>query len=407
MIGQSSKMIIVIYVQISTVFLGEILSKDLQKFPLSDVIKILKGRKVKNLFEEKISGSTPYILIPDLLNGKPTHFTTDTLGQECYSTDVLIAWDGATVGKSGFGFSGYAGSTIGILRPDQNLLYPNYLAKYIGLKRNELNTGKGGSAIPHINRNQLENLQIPLPPLEIQKKMADILEKADRAREKRKEANKLTEQYLQSAFIEMFGDPFINPKNWKFYYLKDISNKITDGVHLKPTYQTNGVPFISVKDITTGELKFEHCKYITKEDHNSLVKRCKPEYLDILYTKVGATYGRSAIVNAKRQFSIYVSVALIKPNKNIVNPYYLNEVLKTNYVKGQADKRVKGMGVPDLHLIEIKDFSIPVPPLSEQQKFADLVEKIQKLKEKQRKSEQEIENLFHNLMQKAFKGELV
>jgi len=167
------------------------------------------------------------------------------------------------------------------------------------------------------------------------------------------------------------------------------------------------MPFISVKNITTGVLKFEDCKYVTVEDFNKFTKRCKPELGDIIYTKVGATYGRAALVDTETPFCLYVSVALIKPKKEIVLSKFLQYSINHPFVKRQADKSIKGAGVPDLHLIEIKSFEIPVPPIELQTEFADIVSKTETLKDEYKKSLVELENLYGSLSQQAFKGELV
>ena len=125
-----------------------------------------------------------------------------------------------------------------------------------------------------------------------------------------------------------------------------------------------------------------------------------------MYTKVGATYGRAAIVDSKKEFSIYVSLALIKPNRSKVYPYYLNFVLNTNYVKRQANRRVKGAGVPDLHLIEIKDFDIPLPSFEEQLEFSNIIENLNKSISTTKSQMLQSEGLFESLIQKAFRGEL-
>src|ERR1035437_4622227 len=89
-----------------------------------------------------------------------------------------------------------------------------------------------GSTMKHINKDRFENIKTLLPSYTVQKQIAEILEKAGKARQKRKEANKLTEQFLQSAFIEMFGDPVNNPKRWKVVTLGSLCSKITDGTHV-------------------------------------------------------------------------------------------------------------------------------------------------------------------------------
>ena len=193
----------------------------------------------------------------------------------------------------------------------------------------------------------------------------------------------------------MFGELKTNENNFDIVDLETLTTKITDGVHSKPDYTTKGIEFISVKDINRGKLNFSDCKYISKEAHEIYTKRCKPEIGDILYTKVGATYGIPAIVDTDREFSLYVSVALLKLKKGIVNPIYIKEALRSIEVKRQADRQVKGIGVPDLHLIEIKKFKVFNPPIELQNKFADFVKQVDKLKFEVEKSLKELEDNFN------------
>lgn len=271
---------------------------------------------------------------------------------------------------------------------------------------NELQNLSSGSAYKALPITKLKEYKIPLPPLEEQRRIAAILDKADGVRRKRKEAIRLTEELLKSTFLEMFGDPVTNPKGWEIKKLEEVTTKITDGVHSRPNYTEQGVPFISVKDITTGELKFDDCKFISEEDHKKYKKRCNPDMGDILYTKVGATYGRPALVNVKSEFSLYVSVCLIKPQRDLIFPEFLKEALATPALKSQADRSIKGIGVPDLHLNMIKDFIVPVPPIYKQKEFLEIASKIQFSKESLTSCSQESENLFNSLLQRAFRGEL-
>jgi type I restriction enzyme S subunit len=152
--------------------------------------------------------------------------------------------------------------------------------------------GARGVAQPGVNATTLKALQIPLPPLAEQRWIAEVLDRAEALRAKRRAALAQLDSLTQSLFLDLFGDPVSNPKGVKVVRLADVATRITDGVHQKPNYTETGVPFISVKDITTGKLIFDQCKFISVEDHEKFTKRCKPERLDILYTKVGATYGR-------------------------------------------------------------------------------------------------------------------
>lgn len=258
-----------------------------------------------------------------------------------------------------------------------------------------------GAIFKNLTTDQLKNLEIPLPPLPIQKRIAEILDTADALRRKDEALLKKYDELAQAIFIDMFE------KNKNIVKLNEITTKITDGVHAKPNYQETGVPFLSVKNATKKFLDFTDIKYISEIDHKEYTKRCKPEFDDILYTKVGATYGRAAIVDTKKEFSIYVSLALIKPNKSLVYPFYLNFVLNSDFVKRQADRRIKGAGVPDLHLVEIKDFDIPLPSFDKQLEFSNVIENLNKNSSNVKKQIEKSTNLFNSLLQKAFNGELV
>lgn len=262
------------------------------------------------------------------------------------------------------------------------------------------------AAYPSVRLSDVAMMKIPVPPLAEQRRIAEVLDRAEALRAKRRATLAQLDSLTQSLFLDLFGDPVSNPKGVKVVRLADVATRITDGVHQKPNYTESGVPFISVKDITTGKLIFDQCKFISVGDHERFTKRCKPERLDILYTKVGATYGRPAIVETDREFSIYVSVAIIKPRKDLIDPHFLNAALGTSAVKNQADRRIKGIGVPDLHLDQIQSFLIPLPSMSQQREFARRVTAVEGLKTVQRASLAELDALFATLQHRAFRGEL-
>lgn len=161
------------------------------------------------------------------------------------------------------------------------------------------------------------------------------------------------------------------PETWKKVRLEDVTYLVTDGTHHTPKYVDEGVPFLSVKNVRPFYFRDSDKKFITPEEHEKISKRCPVEIDDILYTKVGATYGYAARNILDYDYSIFVSVALIKPVKEFLLPEYLELVMNSEMVFKQARHRVSGSGVPDLHLIEIRDFRIPLPPVEEQKLIVD------------------------------------
>jgi type I restriction enzyme S subunit len=169
--------------------------------------------------------------------------------------------------------------------------------------------------------------------------------------------------------------PFELPDGWVWTSLNDISRLITDGTHVTPSYLYDGVPFLSVKDVSKGYLDFSNTRFISEEEHKKLSARCKPELGDVLLTKVGTT-GIALVVDTDREFSIFVSIALLKIFQNEVLPNYLSLVINSPFVKRQSDKYTMGVGNKNLVLKHIKNFLIPLPPVAEQERIVKRVEQL-------------------------------
>lgn len=161
-------------------------------------------------------------------------------------------------------------------------------------------------------------------------------------------------------------------EGWEIKKLSDVCEKITDGTHQTPTYFNEGVLFLSSKNVTSGVIDWINIKYIDEKQHRELNKRVSPKVNDILLAKNGTT-GIAAIVDKDVIFDIYVSLALLRPLKGLL-PSYLLYYINSPLAKNQFNKRLKGIGVPNLHLEEIREVEIPIPPLSEQQRIVSILD---------------------------------
>ncbi|MBK5276995.1 MAG: restriction endonuclease subunit S [Desulfuromonadales bacterium] len=376
-----------------------------------EVAEVVTGSTPSTIRDDYFGGEIPFVTPTELKGGVPVTKTPVTLTELGAKQVRVIPENSIMVCCIGsLGKIGIAGTRLATNQQinsvvfDEKIVSPRYGFHYCQTLKPLLIHLAPSTTVPIINKGRFQELQIPFPPLPEQKRIAAILDKADSIRRKRQEAVRLAEELLSSTFLDMFGDPETNPKGVKIVQLSEITTRITDGVHQKPNYTSTGVPFISVKDITTGALKFDNCKFVSLEDHQMFTKRCKAEQFDILYTKVGATYGRPAIVDTDQEFSLYVSVCLIKPDRKLVDSNYLKAVLGTKAIKRQADKRIKGIGVPDLHLDQIQQILIPLPAMEEQCEFACRVAAVEKLKTSQNEALVELNTLFNSLLQRAFKG---
>ena len=169
--------------------------------------------------------------------------------------------------------------------------------------------------------------------------------------------------------------PFDIPDNWCWTRLGNILIKLTDGTHKTPKYVEKGIPFISVKDMSSGILKFDNTKYITPEEHKMLYERCNPQKGDIILSKVGTT-GIPVIVETDIEFSLFVSLALLKFNNKYINKEFLKNLILSPLVQNQCKENTKGVGNKNWVMKDIAKTLIAIPPYIEQLKIIEKLNNI-------------------------------
>ncbi|MBE9191307.1 restriction endonuclease subunit S [Gloeocapsopsis crepidinum LEGE 06123] len=284
-------------------------------------------------------------------------------------------------------------------------LLPQYLLWFLIWASEKLENQASGATVKGIKIDALNQLKIPLLPLEEQRRIAAILDKADDVRRKRQQAIALTEELLRSAFLEMFGDPVTNPKGWEVVELQQVCHRVTDGTHQPPEWATEGIPFLFVSNIVNGEINFNVSKYITDKSWASLTARCPIEVNDILYTTVGS-YGNAALVRTEKRFCFQRHIAHIKPDPGKIHPEFLLGLMQSDGVKKQADRQVRGVAQKTLNLRELKKFQITVPPRIYQEQYVAFQKKIESCRNNQQNCFKRQDALFNSLLQRAFRGEL-
>lgn len=271
--------------------------------------------------------------------------------------EVAVTCRGATCGTVNFTEprSWITGNAM-VIKPKENNLNKRYL--YFLLRDTDLSSVITGAAQPQITGSALKPFLIPLPPLEIQEQIVVELDGYAGIIAGGKE------------IIERWKPRIDTNPDWEIKNLADVCVQITDGTHQTPKYTEVGVPFLRVTDITESN---ESKKFISKEEHKELIKRCKPEKGDVLYTKNG-TIGIAKMVDWDYEFSIFVSLALLKPKKEILIGKYLEHFLNSDLALSQARAHSKAGTITNLHLVEIKQFQIPLPPLAIQKQIVEKIE---------------------------------
>ncbi len=265
-----------------------------------------------------------------------------------------------------------------------------------------------------------QNLKIPMPffngkpDIQTQKAIVSILEKAEQLKQKREESDKLTEEYLQSVFYEMFGDPITNNKRLPFDILENVcsneKNSLKRGpfwgslkkeIFVKEGYKVYEQQNAIYEDMSLGEY------YITKEKYDEMIDFAVKSG-DFIISCSG-TMGKIAFVPEDSPEGI-INQALLKItlDKNIINNIYFRFLFQSNRIQDHLFSISRGSGISNFPpMSEIRNLKIILPPINQQNKFASIVEEVEKLKEKQKQSKEEIKKMFDSLMQKSFNGELV
>lgn len=325
--------------------------------------------------------------------------------------DLLFARSGATVGKTFlyknvYGPCIYAGYLIRF-RINQQIAFPQYIYYYT--KTNDYNAWVENKqnvvAQPNINAKQYgSELKIPLPPLETQKKIAAILDEADKLRQLNRQLIEKYDALTQSLFLEMFGDPVTNPKGWEKVKLEKIS-KITSGSTPSRNDESNfkgKIPWVKTGEVN-GTTIYDTSEKISEEAlNNSSCKLYPRGSIIIAMYGQGKTRGKCGILGIEAATN--QACAVIPPSDK-VNFSYMLSLLKLCY----SDLRDLGRGgnQPNLNTGLIKKYEVINPPFKLQNEFEELFKKTENQKAQAQASLQKSEALFQSLLQRAFKGELV
>lgn len=278
---------------------------------------------------------------------------------------------------------------------------------YLSGNMHLLENGFKGAGLKHISKGYIEDLEIPLPPLTTQLKIAKILDKADELRQYNKQLIAKYDALTQSLFLDMFGDPVRNEKGWKVRKLSEFS-KIRIGpfgslLHVED-YVQNGIPLINPTHIKNGKIIIN--KNLTISDLK--MKELSSYTLntnDLILARRGEM-GRCAIITeVEKGYLCGTGSILIRPNEHL-NTYYLYKVISSNSIKQVLENSAKGVTMKNLNSKVVGDLAIPIPPIKNQNNFIKSTENLSTQKQQAQEALAKSEALFQSLLQRAFKGEL-
>jgi len=388
---------------------------------LSDVCHFENGDRGKNYPGKSalLDAGIPFVNAGDLQEGvvrldglsfiAPSHYEKLSNGKFSQG-DFLFCLRGS-LGKFAYldrAIKGAIASSLIIIRP-QDGLHADYLKHYLASEicKKEIALHANGAAQPNLAASSLKQFKIPLPPLDVQKRIAAILDKADQLRQKRRQAISLLDSLTQSIFLEMFGDPDQNLLRLDYVpliELVDPKDRLNYGVVQPGEDIENGVPLIRVSDLGEGVVDRSKLRLInpqiSRKHSKSVLKGT-----EILISCVGSIGEIALVSEADKGSNIARAVARV-PLREGISRDFVAAYLRTEKVKRYFTKELRTSSQPTLNIKEISETLVPKISRAQAVEFENRVRYTQRLNDLGKIHDGKVSSLFASLQHRAFTGQL-
>ena len=409
--------------------MSEMLPEHWKTVRLEEIADVRGGASFPKAYQGNTEGKYPFYKVSDMnLRGNETLMQASnnwvekdavkTLRAKLFSKDtVIFPKVGAAVHtnkKRLLSCDGLVDNNVmGVTIRDYDLCIPYYLLYWFVFV--DLVDFSNPGPLPSITATRVKNAKIPLPPLPEQRAIAHVLQTIQEAKSTRQRELALERERKAALIDHLFsygtkGEPRKQteigeiPESWEVVRLGEIvKESIKDGVHQTPTYVEDGVSFVTAKDIVSNKISFAECAYISLEEHETLIKRVKPEIGDVLLTKVG-TIGNVALVDVSQEFSIFVQVALIKPKSDIIDSGFLLYVLQSEKGQTEINRKSAQSTMRFIGVQKISTVYIPLPSLPEQVEIAELLQSFDKKITALEHEAERLDELFHAMLDELMTG---
>ena len=388
-----------------------------KRFSIKEIGTVVTGSTPPKKYPENYGGDLPWIKPPDLDNEMVVFNSSETISEIGRQKirllpkgTVLISCIG-NIGKIAIaGHELCTNQQINSIIPNEKIVDSVFL--YFTIRRMQPYMQKMASkaVVPLLNKTNFSNIIVNLPPLPTQKKIVAILEKAEKLKGWRREADELTDELLKSTFLEMFGDPVKNPMGWEVVKFGALWKQYRHGYPGRNNLRNPiGTLILRIRNVRTDEVVYE------KLDKEEITPEIIPKFAlkkgDLLMVRVNGSseeIGRSVIFKGYDEVVIHDdNIIRIVLDSNLVLPEYIQALLKSEYVRNKIARTCKSTaGQYLLSKTKLNNIDVQCPPLHLQKKFVRIIEILEVISQNQTQSRQHIDDLFNALMQQAFRGEL-
>jgi len=382
-----------------------------KKVKFKEIAEVVTGSTPSTKDKDNYGHEVPFVTPVDLNNNYSTSVTTSKtyLSDKGVKLARLIPKNSVMVTCIGsLGKVGIAGREVVTNQQINSLVFtnevlPQYGYYYCITLKNYLTQIAPATTVPIVNKSRFSNISIPLPPLDIQEKIATVLDKADQLRQKRKQSIEKLDQLLQSVFLDMFGDPVKNPKGWKSSKLNLLSKLLSGGTpsRKKPEYFEGNIPWITTVALGPKFIGMNNAmEFITDDGVKNSATKIIPKESILLGVRVGV--GKASI-NMCDMCTNQDILSLTEIDSNI-NKIYMLEVFR--YFEKFFNSQKRGATIQGITSETIKRLDVPLPPTELQNKFAKIVEQLERIKNRMNTNSTKKCDFFNSLLQQAFKGDL-
>jgi type I restriction enzyme, S subunit len=374
---------------------------------LGDAIDILSGFAFQAALFNDTKG-LPVIRIRDVVRGySDTRYSGEVDERFIIQNgEILIGMDGNFNAARWTGGPALLNQRVCRVKARADILDESFLFHLLPKELKKIEGATAFVTVKHLSVKGIRDIDIALPPLPEQRRIAAILDQADALRVKRREALAQLDALQQAIFIEMFGDPATNPKKWPIRVIGDLLSSASYGTSEKSSVKGN-FPVLRMNNITrTGEMDFNNLKYMELKE--SQYERYLVKQGDVLFNRTNSAdlVGKAAIFRTSEPM-VYAGYLVRLRTNGDNDPEYLAGFLNTRYAKRMLRGMCKSIiGMANINATEVQAMKIAQPPLNIQSDFRSQIESVNKNKIVQKQALLELDTLFASLQHRAFRGEL-
>ena len=364
------------------------------KYRIGDLTSIKTGKLDANASSEH--GQYPFFTC----SKEPLKIDTYSYDCEC----VLIAGNGDLNVKYYNGkFDAYQRTYI-IEDNSDGRMYMPFLYWFMQGYVEELRKQAIGGVIKYIKLGNLTDAIIELPSVDVQKSIVNHLEKVAYICDERKKQLNMFDELIKARFVELFGDPVENDKEWETQSLDDACTTIVDCPHSTPNYTAENTGYMCIRTsiVKKNRILWDEIEYIPEHEYYQRIKRKRLEKGDVVYTREGAILGIAAMIDRDCNVALGQRSMLLSPDKSKCLPQFLSVAMNFDSFLRKVTGGISGSASPHINVGDIKSFEIILPPIDLQEQFVTFVEQTDKSKSKIQKSLKETQLLMDSLMQQYF-----